>query len=111
MQLRNNQSDDAVLKEIGARVTRARLDRNRTQAQLCEDAGIGRNTLQRLEAGDGVGLTAFIRVLRALGLLEGLEATIPSPVPSPIEQLDSGGRQRRRASGRRDNDDWRWGTP
>ena len=101
----NNQpteTDEFLLQEIGAKLARARLEKNLTQAQLATQAGIALRTLSRIERGNGATLvTAFIRVCRALGLLERFVAIVPEPVPSPMEQLKMHGRQRRRASGRR----------
>jgi transcriptional regulator with XRE-family HTH domain len=111
MRIQEFQSDDVVLTELGQRVSRVRLGRNLSQAQLAKDAGVSRDTIQRLESGDSVGLMAFVRVLRALGLLDTLDAALPEALASPIEQLDRGGAQRRRASSARRDGKWRWGTP
>ena len=92
-------TDDAILSELGARIERVRLERNLTQRSVAHEAGIGERTLKRLEAGEGGNLTSLVRVLRALGLLEGLEALLPEPVPSPIQQARLAGARRRRASG------------
>ena len=77
-------SDRAVLEELGRRLREARLERNLSQAEVADDAGIGRVTLQRMEAGESPSLINFIRVLRALDLLEGLDRLVPEPGPSPI---------------------------
>jgi len=91
-----------LLQEIGAKLARARLEKNLTQAQLAAQAGISLRTLSRIERGSGASVvSAFIRVCRALGLVERFAAIVPDPVPSPMEQLKMQGRQRRRASGRR----------
>ena len=44
-------SDETLLKELGQRIARLRLERNLSQAQLAEQAGISKRTLERLEAG------------------------------------------------------------
>lgn len=108
-------TDSAVLAELGRRLARRRLDRNLTQAQLAERAGISPRTVVRLEAGESTQLTNLIRVLRALDLLDALDALIPPPLPSPIEQLRAKGRARKRASRRADKGaapdrrEWTWG--
>ena len=110
-------TDAAVLAELGTRLERARLERNLTQRELAEQAGVERKAVQRIEAGEPVKVTSLIRALRALGLLGALDALVPEPVPSPIEQLDLHGKQRQRASGSRgtrkagggDAGPWRWG--
>ena len=116
MRIESGLSDEAVLIELGRRIARARLERNIAQAELAAEAGIGMATLQRLEAGEAVALTSLIRVLRALGLLEGLERAVPEPLPSPLEQLALRGRRRRRAGHPRgaggegvSEEGWRWG--
>jgi transcriptional regulator with XRE-family HTH domain len=111
MQIDNLQSDDLILSEIGERIARVRLSRNLSQVQVSRESGVSRDTVQRLEAGDSIGLAALVRVLRVLGLLSGLDAAIPESIASPIEQLDRGGSQRRRASSARSANKWRWGTP
>lgn len=117
MDFRNELADDAVLEELGRRIGRLRLDRNLTQQQLADEAGVSRHTMLRLEGGESVTLGAWLRVLRALDLLDRLGAVVPEPLPSPLEQLEREGARRRRASGSRAGgaggagEPWRWGTP
>jgi transcriptional regulator with XRE-family HTH domain len=115
MRIEAGHTDMVVLEELGRRLARTRLERNLTQAQLAAQAGIGRATLQRLEAGGASQLSTFVRTLRALGLLELLDRLVPEPAPSPIELLKLQGKGRRRARGRVSNrpatgsSPWRWG--
>jgi transcriptional regulator with XRE-family HTH domain len=116
MDIRNQLSDDAVLGELGRRLARLRLDRNLTQQELATEAGVSRETVQRLERGHSVTLSGLLRVLRALELLEGLDALVPEPLASPIEQLDRARGQRQRATGAHasprgeEPGSWHWGT-
>jgi DNA-binding XRE family transcriptional regulator len=58
-------SDAALLQELGQRIARLRLERNLSQSQLAEQAGISKRTLERLEAGAAATqLSLFLRVLR-----------------------------------------------
>ena len=117
MRFSNELTDDAVLAEVGARVARWRLDRNLTQRELADEAGLSRITVARAEGGQSVTFSALVRILRALGLLENMEALVPQPLPSPIEQLEHEHKRRQRAAGARgtpradDRGPWRWGTP
>ena len=52
MKITKQATDAAVLTELGGRLTRLRLERNLTQAQLAEQAGVSKRTVQRLESGD-----------------------------------------------------------
>jgi transcriptional regulator with XRE-family HTH domain len=90
-------TDRAILEELGTRLERRRVDANRTQAELAEEAGISKRTLERIEAGDSTDFALLIRVLRALGLMEGLESMIPDLPQSPITLLKARGRDRKRA--------------
>ena len=114
MEIRTEFSDELILQEIGERLVRARLERNLTQAELAKMAGISKRTLERLESGAAsTQLTTFIRICRALGLLQGFDGFLPKPVASPVEQLKLQGRKRKRASGTRlektRDKKWTWG--
>jgi DNA-binding XRE family transcriptional regulator len=100
VKITNQATDDAIIQELGARLAQVRLERNLTQAQLAVQAGISKRTLERLESGEvAAQLSAFIRVCRALNLLDHFEQLIPAGGPGPMAQLKLGGRRRRRASG------------
>lgn len=114
MNVTNQLTDDAVLAELGGRLARIRLERNLTQAQLGEQAGVSKRTVERLEAGAvATQMSGFIRVCRVLGVLDRFDALIPEPVPSPVAQLKLHGRQRKRASGTKaaksSAKKWQWG--
>lgn len=114
MRIHSTLTDAAVLHELGSRFTQLRLDRNLTQADLAARAGVGRATVQRLEAGESVQLTRFLRVLRALDALDGLDELVPEPGPSPMQLLQHAGRRRRRAgrpragTGPSADEPWTW---
>jgi transcriptional regulator with XRE-family HTH domain len=100
MKINGKATDAAVLTEMGNRLTQARLASNLTQAQLAEQAGVSKRTVERLEAGAvATQLSGFIRVCRVLKLLDRFDSLIPESVPSPMAELKLRGKQRRRASG------------
>lgn len=113
MRILNPHTDDAVIAELGARLRAMRLDRRWTQADLALAAGLPKRTIERLETGTHTGLSALIRVLRAFGILENLEALVPETGPGPIDLLERRGRPRRRVrvSGFADTPakPWTWG--
>ena len=114
MKITKQATDEAILSELGGRLARVRLEQNLTQAQLAEQAGVSKRTVERLESG-GVAtqLSGFIRVCRVLDVIERFDALVPEPVPSPVEQLKLGGRKRRRASATKtvkpSSKKWQWG--
>lgn len=91
-------ADAAIVRILGERIERYRIEAGLTQAELAQQAGIGKRTLERVEAGHGAELVMLIRVMRALKGLEGFERLLPELPPSPIEQLKLRGRQRQRVS-------------
>jgi transcriptional regulator with XRE-family HTH domain len=115
MRITAQTTDEVVLTEMGRRLARTRLQLNLTQAQLATQAGVSKRTLERMESGQvGAQLSGFIRVCRALGLLDRLDSFLPEPTPSPMEQLRLAGRQRQRASGdhyvvEEPRAEWKWG--
>lgn len=98
MKISNQLTDEVILRELGARLARVRLERNLTQAGLAEQAGVSKRTVERMEAGGVTQLVNLVRVCRVLDLLERFESLIPEPVASPVAQLKLRGKQRKRAS-------------
>jgi putative transcriptional regulator len=94
-------SDKAAMALIGERIQRERLNQNLTQQELAERAGIGLRTVRSLEAGQKPTVETLIRALRALRRLAALDAFLPAPGPSPLQLAKLQGRERQRASGRR----------
>ena len=104
-------SDEAILKELGQRIAHLRNERNLTQAELAKEAGVSKRTVERLETGTVASqMTVFIRVCRALGILEDLETFLPEAKPGPITQLKNRGKPRQRASSMKskEKDQWSW---
>lgn len=115
MKINGSLVDETVLQELGRRLVAHRLSRNLSQRQLAESAGLGLRTVQRLEQGEAATqLSGFVRVLRALGLIERLDQILAEPPPSPIEQVRRAERRRQRATGRRaaaaPEQPWTWGN-
>jgi len=91
-------SDLAILREIGRRIKRKRLDKNWSQKKLAETAGLNRTTIGEIERGAPSGMITFIQVLRSLDVLEELNAFLPEPGISPLQLAKLKGKERLRAS-------------
>jgi len=121
MKIDKQLTDEVLLGEVGARLAALRLERNLTQGELAEQAGVSKRTIERLESGAvAAQLSVLLRVSRVLGLLDGLEAWLPEVKPGPMQQLQAAAKdgRRRRATGRRGKADggdepepkpWAWG--
>ncbi|MEA3348490.1 MAG: helix-turn-helix transcriptional regulator [Pseudomonadota bacterium] len=106
-------TDDAILTETGKRIAQCRLNHQLTQAEVAEQAGVSKRTVERIEAGASAQMSTIIRILRVLDLLPGLDHLIPEPGPKPIDLLKLKGKVRQRASSNRQskqaNKKWSWG--
>ena len=90
----------AIAEELGERLKRARLNRDMTQSEVAERAGVSRLAVLNAEKGD-VRLKVLVAVLSALGLAGQLDLFLPSQDVSPIQLARLKGKARQRASGRR----------
>lgn len=91
-------SDQAILREIGRRLKRKRLDKNLSQQKLAEIAGLNRTTVGEIERGTSTSLQTLVQILRALNALDELESFIPDPGISPLQLAKLKGKERKRAS-------------
>ncbi len=89
-----------------------RLTRNFTQAQLAKESGVALGTIRRLEEGKNISLNTFIRILMVLDLQQNLETLLPDPTIRPMERVNTGGNERKRARPRQadvEQSTWVWG--
>ena len=105
-------ADDIILTELGERIACCRLERQLTQANLAEQAGIAKRTVERIEAGASAQMSSMIRVFRVLDLLPNLDRMIPAVGPRPMDLLKRKGKVRQRASPRgrleEPGEPWSW---
>ncbi|MDO9352286.1 MAG: helix-turn-helix transcriptional regulator [Solirubrobacteraceae bacterium] len=85
MQISSLLTDEAVLAELGARLTAARRAHAGTQESLAAAAGVSIATVGRAEAGEAISLPDLLRLLRAVDGLGGLDGLlVPGPTtPAP----------------------------
>jgi transcriptional regulator with XRE-family HTH domain len=110
-------ADDAVLEVLGHRLRQERLNRDLSQLELADLAGVSRRTITNLEGGKGANLRNLIGVLRGLNMLDRLDLMLPEPGLSPMQLLALRGKVRQRASGIRKSSlelnepaiAWTWG--
>jgi transcriptional regulator with XRE-family HTH domain len=101
-----------IEKALCQRLEKIRLTHNLTQAQLAKQAGVSLRTITRLEKGEGISLDTLIRVMSALDLQGNLQNLLPDPAIRPIERVETGGHERKRARPQQTNQTnaaWTWG--
>ena len=94
----NAASDDAIVNAIGAFIKHHRLEQNKTQSQLAEEAGINRSTLAEFEKGKRANIITFIQLLRVLNLLQVMEQFKVTQQISPIQLAEMEQSKRKRAN-------------
>ena len=113
MQINNLLSDEAILSELGERISLRRLALNMTQAELARSAGMAKRTLERIEGGASTQVLSLIKILRVLDHMDGLNHLIPESGPRPMDLLKHTRKKRVRASRRKKvkkaaAGEWKW---
>lgn len=91
-------TDAQILKELGRRIKKRRLNKNMSQEDIAKRSGLSRRTVSLVETGNSVGLRVIIAILRTFKSLEDLNLLFPEEEISPIELAKLKGSARRRAS-------------
>ena len=112
MKIADQLTDETILAEMGARLASRRLELQLTQAEVAEQAGVAKRTLERMEAGHSAQVATLVRVLRVLDGMGGLDGLMPEAGPGPMALLKGKGKVRQRASKKRRADrpqtHWTW---
>jgi transcriptional regulator with XRE-family HTH domain len=112
MKIEKQTAPETIIVELGKRLSHRRIELGMTQAQAADQAGVGKRTIERIEAGHDTQLTTLIRLLRILDLLDHLDQLIPEATASPMERLKGQPKPRKRATSRRKTQSvkpWKWG--
>jgi transcriptional regulator with XRE-family HTH domain len=112
-------SDETILAALGQRLAQLRIERGMTQAQLANEAGVAKRTVERVESGESIQLLTLVRLARVLGLMEHIGQLVPEQMPSPMALLKDKTRQKspKRARSRKsapvlksgESTTWTWG--
>lgn len=94
-------SDHEILHSIGQRIQRHRLSQNLSQNEVGDHAGISRNSIRKIEAGESVSTSVLIAALRALRLLEPFYQFVPEVEQDPYESIVNPAPIRKRARKKR----------
>ncbi len=82
-------TNDEYLTEIGSRVRKRRLEKQLTQQEVADRAGVHVNSVRMLERKADVKLITLIQVLRALGSVQDIEKILSQPLPKKLEDISS----------------------
>ena len=110
MKIIGNESEQAILKELGTRIKQYRISLNITQADLADSCGTSASTVVRIESGVDSKFSNYIKILNGLRLTQNIDILIPEAQPdfkALFEQKAP--RQRARSNGTASKSDWVWG--
>ena len=101
-------TDAIILSKIGERLRSLRLKQNITQESLGEAANVSLSVVKKVEKGEIRSFDVLLRLLRTLGKLDVLMPLVEEEQLSPSEYYElvqkTENRQRKRASGKVNND-------
>ena len=113
MQIDERMTPDAVLTELGHRLARRRVDLGLSQADAAKRAGLGKRTVERIEAGADCQVSTLLRLLGVLEQMGGVEGLVPEAGVRPLDLLELQGKERQRAPRKSpsssNGEGWRWG--
>ncbi|MBN2293759.1 MAG: helix-turn-helix domain-containing protein [Pirellulales bacterium] len=115
MKIDTRTTPQQALSELAARITQRRIELGLTQAEAAQRAGVGKRTIERIEAGGDTQLSTLIRLLRILDLSDRLDLLIPESTVSPMEMLKRQSARPKRAPRKKSTDvkeskkPWTWG--
>jgi transcriptional regulator with XRE-family HTH domain len=98
-----------VLKELGKRIKKTRIQRGLTQTELSEQSGIYLRTINNIENGENFTILNLIQVLRALNALSLLDHILNQETTSPKDFFKLK-KERSRVSKKKSSTDWTWGN-
>jgi transcriptional regulator with XRE-family HTH domain len=86
---------DELAQELGERLRGLRIRRGLGQREAAAKAGVSERSLRSLEGGGGSTLETFLRVMKALDALSGLDSLVPPPTVDPLALLGRASSPRR----------------
>ena len=111
MKINSENNNSTVLRELGARIKRNRIDMQLSQQDFAAKTGISTRTLSAAENGEDIRLSNLLRILRTLGCLENIDLLLPELAFDP-ESYRTLGKERKRVSRTsegKDTSEWKWG--
>ena len=112
MKLTARSSNEEFLREFGKRIREVRVDMDMTQSEVAKKAGVTSKTIGRIENGEDLAVSTMLNVLRALGMVQNIDALVPEPTARPsvlIANDKEKQRVRKKASQKDSSRQWKWG--
>ena len=88
MKITGIESNNEIIKEIGLRIKRQRINMGITQQELANKAGLSLRTITNIECGNDTKLSAIISILRALNILGNIDLLLEEEIIRPSDYLE-----------------------
>lgn len=111
MKITSDNNNSMILKELGLRIKRGRIDMQISQEDFAKEAGISTHTLSAVENGGDVRLSNLLRILRVMGSIDNMNLLLPEHLINPEDYLVLGKERERTSTKNKDNinSSWKWG--
>ena len=113
MKITGYESNEILVREIGERMRRLRVNMSLTQKELAIKSGLAEKSIANIESGENVRFDSIISVMRVLGIISNLDVLVPDAIlrPENIDFKSETVRKRVRRSGVKSDEPmaWRWG--
>ena len=115
----NNLSSERIEELIYEQLESIRIQKNISQTELAESAGISRRTISRMENGQGISFNTFIRIMQAFHLTDRLSALFATEAEqiSPVDRVQekrksvryrASGKRKKKSSNKKSDQRWEW---
>jgi len=86
-----------LVQMLGSRFKDYRMRSNLTQKEVAEQAGVTVNTIHKFENGTvpNLSISTFLRLLKAIGCIEGLDELLPE-LPESLYLIKNNGKKAQR---------------
>jgi len=108
MKITGNESEQAIMKELGARIKQYRISLNITQNDLADRCGISSSTVVRIENGVDSIFSNYIKILNGLGLTQNMDILVPEPQQNFKDIFEKKPVRRRAKSDNKPKSNWVW---
>jgi transcriptional regulator with XRE-family HTH domain len=91
-------ADPAIVREICKGLKQMRLDKNLSQQELANRAGLSRITISHMESGRSANLLTIVQILRVFDKLNVFNEFVQEPEISPLILFEQQEKMRKKAT-------------
>lgn len=109
MKITGFESNAEILKELGKRIQRQRIDLGLTQSELAKKAGVSLRTIANAESGEDIKLSVLLNIMRSENVISNIDTLLPEILIRPTDYLKLNKPRTRVRKKKTENTEWKWG--